>query len=110
MTRVCRVTEAKEVHKSISVEIFMATTKDRLGILRNELHYSSIASHTKKLRGEVELILEEERIYRNWKGHPFADKAEHEKRKSRLVAIRDELKTLVERQTSTFSRGSVWYG
>jgi hypothetical protein len=84
-------------------------TKNRLGVLRSELHCSSLASHTEKLRREVELILEEERIYRNWEGCPFAEKAEHEKRKSRLVAIRDELKTLVEKQTSAFSHGSVWY-
>jgi len=70
---------------------------------------SSIASHTEKLRREIELILEEERIYSNRRGHSFADKAEHEKRKSRMVAIRDELKRLVEKETSKLNHGSVWY-
>ncbi len=69
----------------------------------------SIASYTEKLRREIELILDEDRIYRNRKGHTFADKAEHEKRKSRLVAIRDELKRLVEKETNNLSHGSVWY-
>ncbi len=68
---------------------------------------SSIASHTEKLRREIDLILEQERIYRNRKGHSFADKTEHEKRKSRLVAIRDELKRLVEKEASNLSYGSV---
>ena len=70
---------------------------------------SSIASHTEKLRREIDLILEQERIYRNRRGHSFADKAEHEKRKSRLVAIHDELKRLVEKEASNLSYGSVWY-
>jgi hypothetical protein len=70
---------------------------------------SSIAGHTEKLRREIELILEQERIYRNRKRHSFPDKAEHDKRKSRLVAIRDELKRLVEKETSILSHGSIWY-
>jgi hypothetical protein len=70
---------------------------------------SSIASHTEKLRREIELILDEDRIYRNRKGHTSADKAEHEKRKSRLVAIHDELKRLVEKERNNVSHGSVWY-
>jgi hypothetical protein len=70
---------------------------------------SSIAGHTEKLRREIELILEQEHIYRNRKGHSFADRAEHEKRRSRLVAIRDELKLLVEKEASNVSHGSVWY-
>lgn len=70
---------------------------------------SSIASHTEKLRREIDLILEQERIYRNRRGHSFADKAEHEKRKSRLVAVHDELKRLVEKEASNLSHGSVWY-
>jgi hypothetical protein len=70
---------------------------------------SSIAGHTEKLRREIELILEQERIYRNRKGPSLYDKAEHDKRKSRLVAIRDELKRLVEKETSILSHGSVWY-
>jgi hypothetical protein len=70
---------------------------------------SSIASHTEKLRREIALVLEQERIYRNRKGHSFADKAEHEKREARLVAIRDELKRLVEKETSNLNHGSVWY-
>jgi hypothetical protein len=79
------------------------------GIEVQAMDDSSIASHTEKLRREIALIPEQERIYRNRKGHSFADKAEHEKRESRLVAIRDELKKLVEKETSHLSHGLVSY-
>jgi hypothetical protein len=69
----------------------------------------SIAGRTEKLRREIELIQQEERHYRHNRGHSVADNAEHEKREFRVLAIREELRTLVERAKQQSSHGSVWY-
>ncbi len=69
----------------------------------------SIAGRTGKLRREIELIGQEERIYRNNRSHSLAQNAEHEKREFRVLAIREELRTLVEKAKQRSSHGSVWY-
>jgi hypothetical protein len=70
---------------------------------------SSIAGRTEKLRREIELILQEERHYRNNRSHSPVENAEHEKREFRVLAIREELRTLVEKAKRQSSHGSVWY-
>jgi hypothetical protein len=70
---------------------------------------SSIAGRTEKLRREIELILQEERQYRNNRSHSPVENAEHEKREFRVLAIREELRTLVEKAKRQSSHGSVWY-
>ena len=57
----------------------------------------SVAGRTQKLRQDVELLLQEEWRYRKNRTHSLADNSEHDKRKVRLVAIREELKMLVEK-------------
>ena len=69
----------------------------------------SIAGRTEKLRREIELIQHEERHYRNNRSHSLAENAEHEKREFRVLAIREELRTLVEKAKQQSSHGSVWY-
>ena len=70
---------------------------------------SSIAARAEKLRREIALILQEERRYRNSRSHSMAAIAEHEKRGFRVLAIREELRTLVEKSREQSSHGSVWY-
>jgi hypothetical protein len=70
---------------------------------------SSIAVRTEKLRREIGLIQQEERSYRNNRSHSLAENAEHEKREFRVLAIREELRTLVEKAKQQSSHGSVWY-
>jgi hypothetical protein len=70
---------------------------------------SSIAVRTENLRREIELIRQEERHYRNNRCHSVAQNAEHEKREFRVLAIREELRTLVEKAKQQSSHGSVWY-
>ena len=70
---------------------------------------SSIAGRTEKLRREIELIRQEERRYRNNRSHSLAENAEHDMREFRVLAIREELRTLVERAKQQSSHGSVWY-
>ena len=69
----------------------------------------SIAGRTEKLRREVELIQQEELRYRNNECHSLAEKEEHEKREFRVLAICEELRTLVEKAKQQSSHGSVWY-
>ena len=69
----------------------------------------SIAGHTEKLRREIELIQQEERLYRSRTHHSLADRAAHAKREFRVLAIRGELGTLVEKAKQQSSHGSVWY-
>ena len=69
---------------------------------------SSIAGRTEKLRREIERIQQEERHYRNNRSHSLAENAEHEKREFRVLAIREELRTLVEKAKQQSSHGSVW--
>ena len=57
---------------------------------------SSIAVRTEKLRREIGLIQQEERHYRTNGNHSLAANAEHEKREFRVLAIREELRSLVE--------------
>jgi hypothetical protein len=70
---------------------------------------SSIAGRTQKLRQEVALILQEERRYRNIRTHSRVEIAEHEKRGFRVLAIREELRTLFVEAKKKASHGSVWY-
>jgi hypothetical protein len=70
---------------------------------------SSIAARTEKLRREIEWIQQEERSYRINKSHSLAENAEHEKREFRVLAIREELRSLVDKAKQQSSRGSVWY-
>jgi hypothetical protein len=70
---------------------------------------SSIAGRTEKLRREIELIEQEERLYRSRRSHSLAENAEHDKREFRVLAIREELRTLVEKAKQQSSHGSVWY-
>jgi len=69
----------------------------------------SIAGRTEKLRREIELIQQEERRYRNHRSHSLAENTEHEKREFRVLAIREELRTFVEKAKQQSSHGSVWY-
>ena len=70
---------------------------------------SSVAGRTEKLRREIELIQQGEHTYRSHKNHSLADKTDHDKREFRVLAIREELKTLVEKAKQQLSHGSVWY-
>jgi hypothetical protein len=69
----------------------------------------SIAGRTQKLRRDMELLLQEEWRYRRSRTHSDADSTEHDNRKARLVAIREELRILVEKANRLSSHGSVWY-
>ena len=69
----------------------------------------SIAGRTEKLRREIDLIQQEERLYRSQRSHSLAQNAEHDKREFRVLAIREELRTLVEKAKQQSSHGSVWY-
>jgi len=69
----------------------------------------SVAGRTERLRREIELILQEERRYRYNRSHSLAENADHEKREFRVLAIREELRTLVEKANQQSSHGSVWY-
>lgn len=71
---------------------------------------SSIVGRTEKLRREIELIQQEELFYRSYRNHSLADRDEHIRREFRMLAIREELRTLVERAKQQASHGSVWYG
>lgn len=70
---------------------------------------SSILSRTEKLRRELELIEQQEREYRTHLHHSLAEKAEHERREFRVLAIREELRTLVEKAKQQSTHGHVWY-
>jgi hypothetical protein len=70
---------------------------------------SSIAARTEKLRREIELIQQEERRYRNDRSYSLTLNAEHEKREFRVLSIREELRTLVEKAKEQSTHGSVWY-
>jgi hypothetical protein len=70
---------------------------------------SSIAGRTEKLRREIELIQQEERCYRNNRSHSPAANVEREKREFRVLAIREELRSLIEKAKQKSSHGSVWY-
>jgi len=70
---------------------------------------SSVAARTEKLRREIELIEQDERRYRSHKDHSLAERAEHDQREFRAVAICKELRVLVEKAKQQLSHGSVWY-
>jgi len=70
---------------------------------------SSIAGRTDNLRREIALIQQEERSYRGHGIHSALDRAEHAEREGRVLSIRDELKTLVEKVKQQLSHGLVWY-
>ncbi len=70
---------------------------------------SSIAARTERLRHEVALIQQEEHRYHSHKNHSLSEKAEHAKRESRILAIREELRTLVEKAKEQSNHGTVWY-
>ncbi len=53
-------------------------------------------ARTERLRHEIALIQQEEHRYRSHKNHSLAETTEHHKRKFRILAIREELRTLVE--------------
>ena len=69
----------------------------------------SIAGGSERLRGEIKLIQQEERRYRNHGSHSPAENSEREKRELRVLGIREELRTLVEKAKQQSSHGSVWY-
>jgi hypothetical protein len=69
----------------------------------------SSAKRTRTLRQDMELLLREEWHYRRNRTHSDEDNTEHDSRKTRLVAIREELRVLVEKANSQLSHGSVWY-
>lgn len=70
---------------------------------------SSIAARTEKLRREIALIQQEEHHYRNHKNHSLTEDAAHHKREFRILAIREELRTLVEKAREQSNHGTVWY-
>jgi hypothetical protein len=69
----------------------------------------SIAGRTEKLRREIELIRHQEHRYRVQRGHSLTDNEEHIKREVRILQIREELRTLVEKAKQRSSHGSAWY-
>lgn len=69
----------------------------------------SIAARTEELRREIALIEQEEHRYGSRKNHSLAENAEHNKRELRMLAIREELRTLVEKAKEQFNHGTVWY-
>lgn len=71
---------------------------------------SSIAARTEKLRREIALIQQEEHRYRSHKNHTLSESAEHHKREFRILAIREQLRTLVEKAKEQSNHGTVWYG
>jgi hypothetical protein len=70
---------------------------------------SSIAARTEKLRREIELIQQADRTYHSHKNHALSEKEEHDRREQRILAIREELRTLVEKAKEQLSHGLVWY-
>lgn len=70
---------------------------------------SSIAARTEELRREIALIQQEEHSYGSRKHHSLAENAEHNKRELRMLAIREELRTLVGKAKEQFNHGTVWY-
>lgn len=70
---------------------------------------SSIAARTEQLRREIALIRQEEHRYRGHKNHSLTENAEHHKREFRILAIREELRTLVEKAKEQSNHGAVWY-
>ena len=70
---------------------------------------SSIAARTERLRHEIALIQQEERRYRSHNNHSLAESTEHHKREFRILAIREELRTLVEKAKEQSNYGTVWY-
>jgi hypothetical protein len=69
----------------------------------------SIAARTQKLRQDMVLLLRAEWRYRRSRTHSEAENGDHDRRKARLVAIREELRILAEKATRQSSHGSVWY-
>ena len=63
----------------------------------------SIAGRTRKLRREIELLQQAERHYRDNRSHSLAENAEREKREFRVLAIREELRTLIEKAKQQLS-------
>ncbi len=80
-----------------------------VGVKLTGMDDSSIAGQTEKLRREIALIQQEERSYRTHQIHSLAEHNEHDKREFRVLAIREELRTLVEKAKQQRSHGSVWY-
>jgi len=70
---------------------------------------SSILSRTEKLRRELEVIEQQEREYRTHAHRSLSEKAEHDRRELRVLAIREELRMLIERAKQQSSHGHVWY-
>ena len=70
----------------------------------------SIAGRTEKLRQKILLIQQKERSYRGHGHHSIDEKADHDKREFRVLAIREELRTLGEKTKQKVDHGSVWYG
>jgi len=69
-----------------------------------------IAGLTEKLRREIELIQQDERLYRSQPHHSLADQEARAKREVRILQIREKLRTLIERAKQRSNHGSVWYG
>ena len=70
---------------------------------------SSVSARTERLRRELERIEQEERNYRGHTRHSLAEMAGHKTREERVLAIREELKTLIEKAKEQSRHGSVWY-
>jgi len=69
----------------------------------------SIAGRTQTLRQDLEVLLQEEWLYRRSRTRSQAEKADHDKRKIRLVDISEELRLLVEKANRQSTHGAVWY-
>ena len=69
----------------------------------------SIAGRTQTLRQDLEVLLQEEWLYRRSRTRSQAEKADHDKRKIRLVDISEELRLLVEKANRHSTHGAVWY-
>ena len=53
--------------------------------------------------------VQEEWLYRRSRTRSQAEKADHDKREIRLVAIREELRLLVDKANRHSTHGAVWY-
>lgn len=69
----------------------------------------SIAERTNTFRRELELIQQDERVYRSQLRHSRVDKQRHAKREFRILQIREELRALVEKARKRSDDSSVWF-
>jgi hypothetical protein len=98
------VAEAVDIRRELH-EVFRTGPVRTIG----PMHDTSIAARTEELRREIALIQQAENSYSSRKNHSLTENAEHNKREFRILAIREELRTFVEKAKEQFNHGTVWY-